>query len=133
MEETKLWQHIKKDIVTINNSTKLSAHIKEAKEKGLILESMKDHFRPHIAKKKTFKKMFEALFGLFQSSCVSQQMLLQNNIPANKMSKTNIVVNSLSKITKLRDQLPAIGRVVEDKVLVSIALNALVASWRPFV
>jgi hypothetical protein len=49
------------------------------------------------------------------------------------MSKTNIVVSYMTRITKLRDQLGAIGTKVEDKELVSIALNGLVPSWKPFV
>ena len=35
-------------------------------------------------------------------------------------------------ITKLRDQLVATGTMVEDKELVLVALNGLVASWRAF-
>ena len=42
-------------------------------------------------------------------------------------------MSCLTKITILRDQLVAIGTKVEDKELVSIALNALVFPWRPFV
>ena len=49
------------------------------------------------------------------------------------MSKENIVVSYLAKITVLRDQLAPIGIVMEDKELVFIALNRLVPSWRPLV
>jgi hypothetical protein len=36
-------------------------------------------------------------------------------------------------ITKLRDQLAAIGTYVEDQGLVSISLDGIVPSWMPFV
>ena len=39
----------------------------------------------------------------------------------------------LTKITKLRDQVDVIWITLENKQLVSIALNGLVASQRPFV
>jgi hypothetical protein len=49
------------------------------------------------------------------------------------MSKTDNVVSYMAKIIELRDQLSAIGMKVEDKELVSIALNGILPSWRPFV
>jgi hypothetical protein len=51
----------------------LAAHVKkEAKANRIILYSVKDHFIPHIAEKTTGGKlMYEALVGLYQSSCVS--------------------------------------------------------------
>lgn len=49
---------------------KLATH-NEDKAKRIILDSLKDHLIPHIAKKKTAKDMFEVLVGLFESSCVS--------------------------------------------------------------
>jgi hypothetical protein len=49
------------------------------------------------------------------------------------MSNTNTMVSYLAKVTELRDQLVSIGTKVEDKELVSIALNGLAPSWKPFV
>jgi hypothetical protein len=49
------------------------------------------------------------------------------------MSKTDTVVSYLTKVIELRDQLVTIGMKVEDKELVSIALNGLAPSWMPFV
>lgn len=49
------------------------------------------------------------------------------------MSKIDNVVSYMAKITELRNHLSAIGTKVEDKELVSIALNGLLPSWRPFV
>jgi hypothetical protein len=61
--------------------------------------------------------MFEALVGLFQSTCVFRQMLLQNKLPATRMSKIDTIMSYLTKITKFRDQLATITIVVEGKEL----------------
>jgi hypothetical protein len=43
------------------------------------------------------------------------------------------MVSYLPRITKLKDQLAAIGTKVEDEELVPIALNGFASSWKPFV
>jgi hypothetical protein len=76
----------------------LAIHVKkEAKEKRIILDLVKDHFIPHIVDKTISKDMFEALVGLYQSSCVSRQMLLRNKLSAIHMSKTDTMVSYLAK------------------------------------
>jgi hypothetical protein len=106
---------------------------RKTKAKRIIVDSVKDHFIPHTVDKLTEKLMCEAFISLYQSSCVSRQMLLQNKLSTIHISKTDIVVSYLARITKSRDQFHAIRIVVEDKESVSIALNGLVVSWRPFV
>jgi hypothetical protein len=49
------------------------------------------------------------------------------------MSKTDIVVAYLMKITKLHNQLAAVGEEVNSEELVPIALNGFSSSWQPFV
>jgi hypothetical protein len=77
MEEVDLWEHVEKEIPEPTDPTQLATHRKkEAKVKRIILDSMKDHFIPHISDKKSGKSMFDALVKLFQNSCASRQMLL---------------------------------------------------------
>jgi hypothetical protein len=50
MEEVDLWEHVEKEIPEPTNPTQLATHRKkEAKVKRIILDSMKDHFIPHIS------------------------------------------------------------------------------------
>ena len=60
-------------------------------------------------------------------------MILQNKLSTICMSKIDTMMSYLARITKSSDQFLAIRIVVEDKELVSISLNELVVSWRPFV
>ena len=62
-----------KNVAIPTNRSKLATHTKkEAKATRTILDSRKDHFISHVAKKKTSEEMLKALVGFFQSSCVSQ-------------------------------------------------------------
>jgi len=104
MEEADIWKHAQKEIAAPTNPMLLPSHNKEeAKAKRAILDSMKDHFIAHIANKTTNKEMFEALIGLFQNSCVSQQMLLRNKLSTIYMSKTDNAVSYIAKITELKN------------------------------
>jgi hypothetical protein len=96
---------------------------KEVKEKIIILYLVKDWFIPHIIDKMIGKKMFDSFVGWF----------MQNDISTIHLSKIDIVVSYLASTTELKDQLVSIGTMVEDKKLVSITLNGLFSSWRPFV
>jgi hypothetical protein len=49
------------------------------------------------------------------------------------MSKSDTVASYLMRITQIRDQLVAIGEVVDDIELVNVALNGFPGSWEPFV
>jgi hypothetical protein len=60
-------------------------------------------------------------------------MLMQNKILAIHTSNIDIVVGYLAIVIEFRDQLDTIWIEVEDKGLVSIALNELASYWKPFV
>ena len=49
------------------------------------------------------------------------------------MNDSNSVNSYLMKVSELRDQLAAIDDLVDDKELVTIALNGLPSSWEPFI
>jgi hypothetical protein len=111
----------------------LAAHKKkEVKAKQVLLDSVKDHLIPHISEKKTAKEMYDALVGLYQSGNADQKSILKH-LQATKMSSSDIVVSYLMRITQIRDQLAAIGEVVDDVELVNVALSGLPSSWEPFV
>jgi hypothetical protein len=64
---------------------------------------VKDHFIPHIVEKMTSKGIYDTLVGLFQSTCVSRQILLRSKLSVVCMSKIDVVVRYLTKLTKLKD------------------------------
>jgi hypothetical protein len=68
-------------VVELTEPVLLEEHRKKmAKMKRVILDSVKDHFIPHIIAKAIGKDMFDAIVTLYQSDNVNQKMLLQNKL-----------------------------------------------------
>lgn len=85
------WDFVENKVVDPTNLVLLAKHKKKmAKTKGVILNSLKDHSIPRIAGKTTGKEMFDTLVILYQNE-KNRKMLLQNNLKATRMSKTDSV------------------------------------------
>ena len=52
----------------------------QARAKRLIMDGLKDHVVPHIARKKTANEMWTALETMYQGSFVQRKMLLENQM-----------------------------------------------------
>ena len=71
----------------------VALHVKEAKAKRIIIDSMKDYLITQIVEKIIDKEMYYALVGLNLISGVYRKMLLRNKISTIYTSNTNIVVS----------------------------------------
>jgi hypothetical protein len=49
------------------------------------------------------------------------------------MNKSEMIANLFTRISQIKDQLAAIGDLVEDTELVTTTLNVFPPSWDPFV
>ena len=63
----------------------------------------------------------------------NRKSTLKNKLRDIKMTKADTIATYFMKITQTRDQLIAIGEEVDDRELVSLALNGLPTSWEPFI
>ena len=52
----------------------------ERRDKRILIDSVKDHLIPHIARLETTKKMFDALVELFESKNTSRMLTLRNQL-----------------------------------------------------
>ena len=59
----------------------------QAKAKCMILDEVKDHVVPHIAKKETAREMWETLTTFYQGTSVEWKMLLENQLRQYQMQK----------------------------------------------
>jgi hypothetical protein len=89
----------------------------------ILLDSMKCHLIPHIARKKTTKDMYDALGTLHKSVNVSKKMILKNKITSTHMRKIDTIASYLMKISKLRNEVATVGDTIEDIKLAQIFLN----------
>jgi hypothetical protein len=134
LEENDLKEYVESVVASPTDPQELTTHKKkEVKTKRVLLESIKDHTIPHISEKKSAKEMYDALVGLYQNENTSRKLYLKHQLQVVKMSSEDTVVNYLTKITQIRDQLASINETVEDVELVNATLGGLPGSWEPFV
>jgi hypothetical protein len=65
----------------------------------VLLESMKDHFIPHIIEKTFTKEMYDALEGIYQKGNTSNKFHLKHHIQVVKMYSKETIVNYLMNIS----------------------------------
>jgi hypothetical protein len=125
---------LKEPPVPPTDPTQLVAHIrKDVKKRRIIINWVKDHIIPHLSRKKTTKEMWESLTKLYQFDNQRKKMMLREKLRSTKMARGDIVASYLTKFTQIRDELVAVGEVVDEIELVRIALNGFTKQWDAFV
>jgi len=76
--------------------------------KGIILDEVKDHVVPHIAKKEMTFEIWEALKKLYQHTSVQRRMLLENQMRSYQMKKRQSIDTFLGGLNEIREQLTTI-------------------------
>jgi hypothetical protein len=77
--------------------------------------------------------MYDAFVDLYQSGNANRKLIWRHQLRSVEVSKSDTVASYLMRITRIRDQLVAIGEAVDDTELVNMALNGFPESWEPFV
>jgi hypothetical protein len=88
--------------------------VKEARAQRILLDGVKDHLIPHLVEKKAAKEMWDALTKLYP-------WYVQG------------VTSYLTRLTRVRDELAAVGDIILEEELVHIALNGFGKQWDVFV
>ena len=99
----------------------------------MILDGIKDHCIPHVRGNTIANEMWTTLTNFYQSTNETRKMVLMEKPKTIKMGKTDSATGYLTKITNVRDELAAIGEVIQPTELVRIAVNGLPSSWMNFV
>lgn len=134
LEENEIQNYVKENVPEPEDNEEKAKHKKnEAKANRILIDSVKDHLIPHISELKDAKKMFDTLLGLFKSKNTSRKLALRNQLRCITMTKSDSVAIYFMKISQLKDQLKAIGDIVDEAELVTISLNELSSSWDSFV
>lgn len=104
-----------------------------ARAKSIILDEVKDHIVPHIAKKNTAQEMWEALTKLYQHTSVQRKMLLENPLQSYQMKKGDQINPFLGRLKEIWHQLTSIRATPNPELMVRTALNAVSEDWEVFV
>jgi hypothetical protein len=102
------------------------------KARKIIIYSIRDHLLPHIATLKTTYEMYDALKNMFESNNTNIALTLKHQLQNIKMTKVDTIATFFMRISKIKDQLGAIGETISDRELVMTTLNALPRHWEPF-
>jgi hypothetical protein len=103
------------------------------KEKRMICDAVRDHIIPHLNRKDYAFEMWASLCNLYESSNENRKMVLHDRIRGIRMLKSVSVTYFLVRYTQTRDDLGAIGEVVDPDSMVSTTLNNFTKTQGPFV
>jgi hypothetical protein len=134
LEENGLWEFAEGKTILPVDPTQQTTHLKnDVKTRRIIFDGVKDHIIRYLSGKKATKDMWEALVKLYQSDNQSRKMQLKEKLGSTKMAKGELLVTYLTKFTQIRDELAAVGEVVDETELVRTALNGFTKQWEVFV
>jgi len=99
----------------------------------IIADSIKDHLIPQVSSLETPKKMFDALTRMFEGRNINKKMTLKQQLKNVKMQSSESMHSHFSKASQIKEQMEAIGDLVENDEVVISTLNRLPRSWDGFI
>ena len=105
---------------------------KQGKARRVIYDSIREELMPNIISLKTAKKCDDTLINLYEKKAFSQKRVLKKRLQTLKLNKDESVGSFFTKIAQVRDQLIAIGIIVDDDDLVQTVVDGLPSSWETF-
>jgi hypothetical protein len=132
LKENKIYDYVNYVVETYPIALDLH-EVKEAKAQRIILDGVKDHLIPHLAKKKNAKDMWDALKNLFEAKNENRKMALKAKRHDTKMGKEESVSYYLTQVAQVKYELATVGEVITDSDLVRITLNGFTKEWKVFV
>ncbi len=125
---------IKSNVPKLEGEEDKAKHKKDMiQAKRIIVDSIKDHLIPHVSPLETPKQMYDTLARLFESQNINRRMTLGTQLKNVKMDKSKNVQVYLTRVSQIKEQLHAIGDMVEEAEVVMTTLNGLPRSWESFI
>ena len=77
--------------------------------------------------------MYDTLARLFESQNINRRMTLRTQLKNVKMDKSKNIQVYLTRVSQIKEQLHAIGDMVDEAEVVMTTLNGLPRSWKFFI
>ena len=77
--------------------------------------------------------MFDALTSLFEGKNINRRMTLRNQLKGVKKQKEKTMQPYSSRVSRIKEQLEAIGDMVEEEEVIMTTLNGLPRDWESFI
>jgi hypothetical protein len=132
--ENKIWEFDNTQITPPIDVAELVIHNqKDVKSRCIILDGVNDHLIPHLLGNTIVRDVWEALNILFQIKNENQKMVMREKHRYTNVIGSYIVTSYLTYIRHVRDELAAIGDIVNDSELVRMALKFFMKQWTLFI
>lgn len=120
--------------VPVTDPIALELHVvKEGRSQRNILEGVRDHLIPHLAKKSIAKEMRDTLKNLYEAKNENKKMALKDKLHGTRMAKGESVASYFTQVAQVKDELEVVGEVISDLELVWIARKGFIKEWDAFV
>ena len=120
----------KLDVIDVANLDALKNKV--AKERGILLEGVRDHIVSSLHGKVTPYSMWKDLTNIFSSSSDHRKLALKDKLRKIKMEKGDSMPKYLKKFVHCWDDLGSIGITFDDDYLVNLILLGLPKSWHSY-
>jgi hypothetical protein len=134
LEENDLARFVKEELPEPDDVAEKAKHQKDTiRAKRIIADSIKDHLIPYVSSKKTPKEMFDALTRLYEGKNINRKMNLRTQLKNTRMQKGEMIQEYFSRISEFKEQLEAIGDIIDEDELIMTTLNGLTRPWDAFI
>lgn len=134
LEELELESYIEENLDMPNDEPQKSTwKRRNNKAKKIIIDSVKDHILPSIARLPKAYEVFETIKNTYEVNNASRMLTLKQQLLNIKMNKDDTISTYLSRISEVKDQLQTIGNEVDDQEISLIALRGLPISWESYI
>jgi hypothetical protein len=103
------------------------------KAKRMICDAVRDHIIPHLTGKAYAFEMWVSICKIYESSNQNQKMVVYDLLRGICMLKSESVTSFLGRYTQIRDELGAVGEVLDPDSMVRTTLNNFTKPCGPFV
>jgi hypothetical protein len=135
LEDLELWDIVEATVpvILVTAPVLVAKFRKMNKAKRIICDAVRDRIIPHLTRKTHAYEMWASLCKLYESSNENRKLVLHDQLRSIRMLEDESVTSFLGRYTQVRDELGAVGEVVNPNSLVRTAMNSFTKPWRPFV
>ena len=103
------------------------------KDKIIIHDSIKYNLISQVPSWRTPKEMFDSLSNIFEGRNINRKMTLRNQLKGVKVQKSETRHSYFTRVSQIKEQLEAIGDMIEEAEVVMTTLNGLPREWESFI
>ena len=133
LEDLELWDIVEAlvPVIPVTSPVLLAEFRKRNnKAKRTICDAVRDHIIPHLTGKTYAYEMCASLCKLYEISNENQKLVIHDQLRGIRMLEDESVTSFLDRYTQIRDELGAVGEVVDPNSMVRTTLNNFT---KPFV